>query len=142
MKTVKELLAAKGQTVWGIHPDHTVYEALSLMAEKNIGALPVIEQDCLVGMFSERDYARSIILKDRRSKETRVREVMTRRVAVVHPDQTDEECMALMTEKRVRHLPVILDDKLIGIISIGDLVKSIISHQNFIIEQLEHYIMG
>lgn len=142
MKTVKELLAAKGQTVWGIHPEQTVYEALSLMAEKNIGALPVIEQDCLVGMFSERDYARGIILKDRRSKETRVREVMTRRVAVVHPDQTDEECMALMTEKRVRHLPVILDHKLIGIISIGDLVKSIISHQNFIIEQLEHYIMG
>lgn len=142
MKTVKELLVAKGQTVWGIHPEQTVYEALSLMAEKNIGALPVIEQDCLVGMFSERDYARGIILKDRRSKETRVREAMTRRVAVVHPDQTDEECMALMTEKRVRHLPVILDDKLIGIISIGDLVKSIISHQNFIIEQLEHYIMG
>ena len=142
MSTVKEILRTKGPEVWSIAPDATVYGALKLMADKNVGAVLVMEANNLVGILSERDYARKVILHGKSSKNTLVREVMTERVIYVRPEQTAEECMALMTDKRVRHLPVLEDDLVIGVISIGDVVKSIISEQGFIIEQLEHYISG
>jgi CBS domain-containing protein len=132
-------------------PDHTVYtttpatsvfDAVKLMAEKSIGALVVTEGERVAGMVTERDYARKIVLMARSSKETAVRDIMTTSVMYVHPDQTSEECMALMTEHRLRHLPVLDKGKLIGLISIGDLVKDIISEQKFTIQQLEHYISG
>ncbi|HJS03408.1 MAG TPA: CBS domain-containing protein [Variovorax sp.] len=144
MKTVAEILKEKGdQSVHSIGPDASVYEAVALMAQKNIGALLVMEGERIVGMLSERDYARKVVLMSRSSKETRLREIMTPSVIYVHPAQSSEECMAVMTENRVRHLPV-LDDhgRLVGLISIGDLVKGIISEQKFIIEQLQHYITG
>jgi len=119
-----------------------VYEALELMAEKNIGAVLVLDADRVVGIFSERDYARRVALRGRSSRTTPIYEVMTSKVFYVRPDHTIEECMALMTEKRIRHLPVMENDRLIGIISIGDVVKAMISQQQFIIEQLEHYITG
>ena len=144
MKTVAEILKEKGdQAVHSIGPDASVYEAVALMAQKNIGALLVMEGERIVGMLSERDYARKVVLLARSSKETRLREIMTSSVIYVHPAQTSEECMAVMTENRVRHLPVLDDDdRLVGLISIGDLVKGIISEQKFIIEQLQHYIAG
>ncbi|MDR6857248.1 CBS domain-containing protein [Variovorax guangxiensis] len=144
MKTVAEILKEKGdQAVHSIGPDASVYEAVALMAQKNIGALLVMEGERIVGMLSERDYARKVVLLARSSKETRLREIMTSSVIYVHPAQTSEECMAVMTENRVRHLPVLDDDdRLVGLISIGDLVKGIISEQKFIIEQLQHYITG
>ena len=142
MSTVKEILRTKGPEVWSIAPDATVYGALKLMADKNVGAVLVMEANNLVGILSERDYARKVILHGKSSKNTLVREVMTERVIYVRPEQTTEECMALMTDKRVRHLPVLEDDLVIGVISIGDVVKSIISEQGFLIEQLEHYISG
>ena len=119
-----------------------MFEAIKLMADKNVGALLVMEGDQVVGIISERDYARKIDLMSRSSKETPVREIMTAAVMYVRPDQTTEDCMVLMTENRLRHLPVMESDKLVGLISIGDLVKDIISEQKFIIEQLEHYIHG
>lgn len=140
MKKIQQLLDEKGTRVWSIGPDATVYEALALMAEKGIGALMVIDGTHPVGLFSERDYARNVILKGRASRETPVREIMSAPVLCVTPDQPLEEAMALMTEHRVRHLPVIHDDQVLGMVSIGDLIKSIISEQKFIIEQLEHYI--
>ncbi|NDZ16131.1 inosine-5-monophosphate dehydrogenase [Variovorax sp. WS11] len=144
MKTVAEILKEKGdQAVHSIGPDASVYEAVALMAQKNIGALLVMEGERIVGMLSERDYARKVVLLARSSKETRLREIMTSSVIYVHPAQSSEECMAVMTENRVRHLPVLDDDnRLVGLISIGDLVKGIISEQKFIIEQLQHYITG
>jgi CBS domain-containing protein len=142
MKTIKRLLEAKGYDIWSITPDASVYEAIKLMADRNVGALLVLESGKLVGVISERDCTRRLILKERAAKDTQVREVMTSGVIYVRPDQTVEECMALMTAKRVRHLPVLADDQLIGIISIGDLVKDIISEQEFMIQQLEHYIKG
>lgn len=142
MKNVIELLRVKGHQYWSVTPDTTVFDALKLMAEKNIGVLLVLEGDVLVGLLSERDYARKVILKGKSSKDTLVKEIMSEKVIYVEPEQTVEECMALMTDKRVRHLPVFEGDKLIGIISIGDVVKAIISEQEFIIEQLEHYISG
>lgn len=142
MKNVIELLRVKGHQYWSVTPDTTVFDALKLMAEKNIGVLLVLEGDVLVGLLSERDYARKVILKGKSSKDTPVKEIMSEKVIYVEPEQTVEECMALMTDKRVRHLPVFEGDKLIGIISIGDVVKAIISEQEFIIEQLEHYISG
>ena len=142
MSTVKEILRTKGPEVWSIAPDATVHGALKLMADKNVGAVLVMEANNLVGILSERDYARKVILHGKSSKNTLVREVMTERVIYVRPEQTAEVCMALMTDKRVRHLPVLEDDLVIGVISIGDVVKSIISEQGFIIEQLEHYISG
>ncbi len=142
MKQVRQLLASKGHDVWSITPDASVYSALEFMAEKDIGALPVLEGERLAGIFSERDYARKVILMGRASKETPVRDVMTKKVYVVQPSYTVEACMALMTEKRIRHLPVVEEDKLIGIISIGDVVKDIIAEQEFVIEQLENYISG
>ena len=140
MATVRDMLRSKGYDVWSVAPDTTVYNALKLMAEKNIGAVLVMEADTVMGILSERDYARKIILQGKTSTDTPTREIMTERVMCVHPEETAEQCMALMTEKKVRHLPVLEDNRLIGIISIGDLVKAIIAEQQFIIQQLEHYI--
>jgi CBS domain-containing protein len=142
MTTVKQLLQTKGHNVWTVTPDNSVYEALKLMVEKNVGALVVLETKNLVGIISERDYARMTILKKDLSMATPVSEIMTKKVIGIRPEQTIEECMALMTDKHVRHLPVFADDQLVGIVSIGDVVKAIISHQEFIIEQLENYIVG
>ncbi len=140
MKTVKEILDAKGHEVLSISAEDTVYNALKLMADKNVGALVVLDQGKLKGLISERDYARKVTLQGRSSPDTKVEEVMTKRVVCTNLKHTAEECMALMTDKRVRHLPVVQDDQVIGLVSIGDLVKAIISHQKFIIEQLENYI--
>ncbi len=143
MKTAATLLREKShQTVHAITPTASVFEAVKLMADKNIGALLVTEGAKVVGIITERDYARKIALMSRSSKETSVREIMTSAVMYVSPDQTSEQCMVLMTENRLRHLPVMDGGKLLGIISIGDLVKDIISEQKFIIQQLEHYITG
>jgi CBS domain-containing protein len=143
MKTVRELLRNKGYHVYSIGPDATVYEALTLMAEKDVGALLVLDSaGQLVGILSERDYARKIVLKGKTSRETPVREIMTEKVLWVRPDQTIEECMALMTNKHIRHLPVMEEGRLLGVVSIGDVVKDIISEQEFVIAQLENYITG
>jgi CBS domain-containing protein len=142
MKTVRQLLQAKGYDIWSTTSNTSVYDALTLMADKGVGALLVLEGEKLVGIISERDYARKVILKGKRSINTPVREIMTSKVFYVRPEQTVEDCMALMTEERVRHLPVLADDRLIGIVSIGDVVKTIISEQEFLIEQLERYIVG
>ncbi|MGF1613460.1 MAG: CBS domain-containing protein [Gammaproteobacteria bacterium] len=140
MQTVRQLLQAKGTDVWAVGPDTSVYDAIKIMTDKDIGALIVREGGNTVGLMSERDYVRNVILQGRSSKETEVREIMTPRVVCARPDQTIEECMAVMTEKRVRHLPVMDGSQLLGIISIGDLVKAMIEEQQFIIEQLVHYI--
>jgi len=140
MKTVRDILEAKGRTVWTVDPGSSVFDALSLMAEKEIGALVVLDGGRIAGIISERDYARKVILHGRASPTTRVEEIMTSHVAYTHLDQSIEECMAIVTDKRIRHLPVLQDGKLIGIISIGDLVKAIIADQKFMIEQLERYI--
>ena len=140
MNTVKQILDQKGHSVFTIGPETSVYDAVAMMAERHVGALPVMDGDKLVGMISERDYARKCFLQGRSSPDTKVREIMTDRVMVVHPERTAEECMALMTEKRFRHLPVVEDGNLVGVVSIGDMVKAIISEQQFTIEQLEHYI--
>ena len=143
MKSAAQILKSKpGQTVESVTPSTSVFDAVKLMAEKNIGALLVMEDLKIAGMVTERDYARKIILMGRSSKETLVRDIMTSPVMYVRPDQTNEECMALMTDSRVRHLPVVDKGELIGLISIGDLVKDIIFEQKFIIEQLEQYISG
>ena len=143
MKIVAHILKSKPeQTVHTITPAASVFDAVKQMAEKSIGALVVMEVEKVVGIITERDYARKIILMARSSKETPVRDIMTSSVMYVRPDQTSEECMVLMTENRLRHLPVMDSGKLIGLISIGDLVKDIISEQRFIIQQLEHYITG
>lgn len=142
MKPVRELLRIKGQETWSVSPDTPVYDALKLMAEKNVGALLVLDGDKLAGILSERDYARKVILKGKASKNTPAREIMSENVVCVTPKQSVAECMALMTDKHFRHLPVIEDGKLVGVISIGDVVKAIISEQKFVIEQLEHYIAG
>lgn len=140
MKLVKQILDSKGRDIWFIHPDDSVLELIKLMAEKEVGALPVMEDRRLVGIVSERDYARKVILKGRSSKQTPVKNVMTTNVLCARPEQTVEECMALMTEKRVRHLPVVEAERVVGMLSIGDLVKVIIADQRYMIEQLEHYI--
>lgn len=142
MIAVRDILQRKGNQVWSVAPDSTVYDALMLMAEQNVGALLVLDREKIVGIFSERDYARKIILKGKASKETSVEEIMTSEVTTVHPAQFVEECMALMTDKRIRHLPVLEGEKLAGLISIGDVVKAIISDREFIIKQLESYITG
>ena len=142
MKTVAQLLRSKPHGVLSITPDTAVYHALQLMAEKNVGALLVLDGDSLVGIFSERDYARKVILVGKSSKETQVREIMSSHVLYVRPQQTIQDCMALMTDKRVRHLPVLDEHRVVGVISIGDVVKSIISEQEFMIEQLQNYISG
>ena len=142
MTKLKMLLEEKGSNVWSVHPDDTVLEAIKLLAQKDIGALIVIEDDKPVGIFTERDYARKVYLKGKSSLETMVRDIMVSPVICVSPDQSVNECMALMTKKRFRHLPVVTGDKLVGMLSIGDLVKSVIDDQKFEIEQLEHFIHG
>ena len=143
MKSVANILKAKAdQTIYTIAPTASVFDAVKLMAEKNIGALVVMESEKVVGIITERDYARKIVLMARSSKDTAVRDIMTASAMYVSPVQRSEECMALMTENRVRHLLVIDSGKLIGLVSIGDLVKDIISEQKFVIQQLEHYITG
>lgn len=142
MGKVRNILQSKNASTVSICPDNTVYEALELMVEKNIGALLVMEKDEFVGIFTERDYARKVILKGKASKETVIREIMTEDVVTVTLDNTIEDCMRLMTNKFIRHLPVVENGKLVGIISIGDVVKYIIEEQRFIIENLEHYITG
>ncbi len=142
MSTIRHILQHKGNDVWTTTPHTVVYEALSLMAEKNIGALLVLDQDDLVGIFSERDYARKVVLKGKSSRDIRVSEIMTAKVVYIRPDQTSEESLALMTNKKVRHLPVLEDRRLVGLISIGDVVKAVISDREFTIAQLENYITG
>lgn len=142
MGKVRNVLQSKNNSTISVSPDSTVFEALELMVEKNIGALLVMDQEEFVGIFTERDYARKVILKGKASKETPIREIMTEDPVTVTMDNTIEDCMHLMTNKFIRHLPVIENGKLIGIISIGDLVKYIIEEQRFIIENLEHYITG
>jgi CBS domain-containing protein len=140
MKTVAQMLELKPTGVISISPQATVLDALKLLAEKDVGAVLVMDGTRLAGIFSERDYARKVSLKGKASSETPVSEIMTSQVVCVTPAQTNEDCMALMTEKRVRHLPVIDKGRVLGVLSIGDLVKDVISEQQFIISQLEHYI--
>ncbi|MGI8669863.1 MAG: CBS domain-containing protein [Aridibacter sp.] len=140
MKLVRHILDTKGNEIWHTTPEDSVLDAIKLMAEKKIGALLVMENENLSGIVSERDYARKVILQGKSSRETPVKDIMTAEVTIINPQETVEKCMALMTEKRMRHLPVVEDDKVIGVISIGDLVKAIIAEQQFQIEQLESYI--
>lgn len=140
--SIREILSQKGNAVWSIAPETTVLDAIKLMAEKNVGALLVTKENRLVGVLSERDYTRNVVLKGRTSKDTPVREIISNRIISVSADHTVEECMRLMTEHRIRHLPVVEGNKILGVISIGDLVNSIISAQNSAIEQLETYITG
>jgi CBS domain-containing protein len=142
MKTVERILGGKGRNIWSVAPDSSVYDALKLMAEKGVGALLVLEGGKLAGIISERDYARKVVLKGKSSLETPVREIMTEKVFFVRPEQTIEECMALMTEKHIRHLPVLVGEAVVGVISIGDLVKAVIDEKDFLIKQLENYITG
>ena len=142
MKTVHHLLENKGHDTFSIGPDATVYEALAIMGAKGVGALLVMEGDRLVGILSERDYARKVVLEGKRSQDTLVREIMTTQVVCVIPERTVEDVMALMTDKRVRHIPVVVDDKVEGVISIGDVVKAVIEEKEFHIKQLESYITG
>lgn len=142
MVTIRHLLDQKGGKVCSIHPDATVFDAVAKMAENDIGSLIVMDSEALIGIITERHYARNVVLKGKSSFATPVWEIMDRHVITVRPEQSVEECMALMTERRVRHLPVLEGEKIIGIVSIGDLVKSIIGDQNFIIDQLHHYIRG
>ncbi|MEZ5427675.1 MAG: CBS domain-containing protein [Pyrinomonadaceae bacterium] len=140
MKLVKHILDSKGDQIWHIRPDESVFEAIRLMAEKGVGALLVMEEEDLIGIVSERDYARKVILQGKSSRQTPVKEIMTAEVVCTSPDQTVEDCMALMTDNRIRHLPITADDRIVGVLSIGDLVKAIIAEQQFTIEQLEQYI--
>jgi CBS domain-containing protein len=142
MHTVKQLLESKGHDVWSVSPDTSVLEAIKKMADKRIGALLVLDRGKPVGIVSERDYARKVILQGRSSQETPVKDVMTTRVVCARPDLNVEECMAIMTDKHIRHLPVMEGDEVLGMISIGDLVKAIIAEQQFLINQLERYITG
>ncbi len=142
MKTVRQLLQTKGEYICSVSPEATVLEALQVMAEKNVGALLVLENSRLAGIFSERDYARKVVLKGKSSRQTPIQEVMTVKVDCVSPAQSVMDCMGLMTEKHIRHLPVMEDNRLVGVISIGDVVKAVISEHEFTIEQLESYITG
>lgn len=140
--TLSEILSFKGSAVWSVSPSATVYDAIQMMADKNVGALLVIEQDRLVGILSERDYTRKVVLKGKSSKQTAVKEILTGNVIQVGPAQTVEECLRLMTDHHVRHLPVLEGDRIVGIVSIGDLVNWIISAQSSTIQQLQTYITG
>jgi len=142
MTTIKQVLDRKGHDVLTVRPDDTVLHALEQMASRNVGAVIVTEHDAPVGIFTERDYARSVILKGRSSPTTPVRDVMSAEVIFVQPEQTVDECMAIMSAKRFRHMPVLQEGRLVGIVSIGDLVKTIIDQQEFTIEQLKGYIGG
>lgn len=141
-RTVRQVLQSKPRVVWTVTPDTTVYDALQLMAQKNVGALIVTQGPEVVGIFSERDYARKVILVGKSSRETSVEDIMTREVITVSPSDTLAKCMELMTEQRIRHLPVLSDGHLDGVISIGDVVKEIITEQAHVIEQLQGYISG
>jgi CBS domain-containing protein len=140
MKTIQFVLKGKGKEIWSVSPDASVFEALRIMAEKDIGAMPVMQGERLVGIFSERDYARKVILKGKSSKNMRMGEIMSTQLVVITPDRTTEEGLALMTAKHVRHLPVIEDRKLVGFVSIGDLVKSVIDEQKQLLDKMEQYI--
>jgi CBS domain-containing protein len=140
--TISGILAEKGSAVWSIHPSATVFDAIALMSDKNVGALPVLDKDKLVGMLSERDYMRKIILRGKSSKETEVAEIMSRQVINAYPEDSVPDCMRVMTEKRIRHLPVLSEGKIVGMLSIGDLVKWVISAQAATIDHLEQYIYG
>jgi CBS domain-containing protein len=140
--SVSAILAHKGSAVWSIAPNATVFDAIQLMADKNVGALPVVENGRLAGMISERDYTRKVILKGKSSKETPVKDIMTQELVTVDASHSVTECMRVMTEKRIRHLPVMEGSKMIGLISIGDLVRRIISAQTATIDNLEKYITG
>jgi len=142
MHNISTLLKDKGKDIWSIEPRETAFKALETMAQRNVGALLVIEKGKLIGIFSERDYARKVILKGKSSKETTVGELMTRDVFYASPDNTLQETMALMTAKHIRHMPVLEDDRLIGMVTLGDVVKQIISEQKFTIKELEKYISG
>ena len=140
--TIDKILCQKSGQIWSIDPDATVYDAIALMAEKNVGALLVMEDDKLVGIVSERDYSRKVMLRGKTSRNSTVREIMTTELTTAHPRETIEECLRFMTEKRIRHLPVVADGSLRGVISIGDLVKEVISTQNATLDQLRDYISG
>lgn len=142
MKTVEDILNIKGHDIWSIRPDDTVFDAVKLMADKSIGGLLVMDDEMLVGILTERDYARKVVLEGESSKDLLVSSVMTRKVLCVSPQRTLEECMALMTDKRARHLPVLDHKSVVGVISIGDLVKAVIDEQKILIDQLQHYIAG
>jgi len=141
-QVIKDLLKIKNKEVWTIEPGASVYDAITEMADREIGALVVTEESRVVGIITERDYARKVIIQDKSSKNTPVRDIMTEKVIYVQPDQKIDECMALMTEKRIRHLPVLNGGKLVGMISIGDVVKAVISEKEFLIDQLTSYISG
>jgi CBS domain-containing protein len=138
--TVRDLLAKKGNTVHSVDPGRTVFDALQMLAEQNVGAVLVLEDKRAIGILSERDYARQVILKGKASREIPVREIMTRHVVCVRPEQTIEDCMQLMTDKRIRHLPVVVGEEVVGLVSIGDVVKALLEEKQFRIEQLEGYI--
>lgn len=142
MKTVRQVLETKGSTIYSVAPESLVYDALLLMAEHHIGALVVMQRDKMVGIFSERDYAREVVIKGKTSKTTTVGDIMSVQLITVSPEDTVEHCMNLMSGKRIRHLPVLEDDKLVGLLSIGDLVKETIAYQEFLIKQLESYIQS
>ena|SRR5271157_153250 len=142
MKTVEDILRNPGRAIWSVSPMTTAYEALEVMAEKDVGALLVLENEQLIGIFSERDYARKVILKGKASKDTPVSELMTQQVFCVKPNNTLNECMALMTSKHIRHLPIFNNNRIAGIITIGDVVKEIISDQEITIQDLENFICG
>jgi len=141
-RTVRQLLQDKGHAIWSIHPDETVFEALRVMADKDVGSLVVIDGGAVVGIFSERDYARKVILHGHASRDLKVRAIMTSDLVTVGPDQTLADCMRLMTDNRVRHLPVIENGAQVGVISIGDVVRAVMAEQEFLIDQLQSYIGG
>jgi CBS domain-containing protein len=141
-KTVAAILEDKGREVWSLSSDASVFDALGLMAERNIGAVVVVDGDRLVGIISERDYARKVVLLDRVSKSTAIADIMTANVVTVTPEATVDHCMTLMTDRRIRHLPVIDDDRLLGVVSIGDVVRAVIAEREYLIAQLEQYIQG
>jgi CBS domain-containing protein len=140
MRLVREILQSKGHDVWSIRPEDLVFDAVKMLSERSVGALLVMEGEKMVGIITERDYARKVILAGKSSKQTQVKDIMTQRVLWVSPERTIEECMALMTDKKVRHLPVVENTQVVGIVSIGDLVKAIIAEQQVIIDQLQNYI--
>jgi CBS domain-containing protein len=140
--TIESILHQKNRQVWSVAPDATVYDAIAMMADKNVGALLVVENGALVGIISERDYSRKVMLRGKRSRETLVREIMSTQLTTVDPNESVDRCLRNMTEKRVRHLPVVKDGSICGVISIGDLVKHVISAQSATIDQLERYISG
>ena len=140
--TIEPILNQKKREIWSVRPDETVYDAIAMMADKNVGALLVVENDQLVGIISERDYTRKVMLRGKRSRETTVREIMSTELTTVPPRESVDDCLRFMTEKRVRHLPVVADGEICGVISIGDLVKHVISVQGAALDHLERYISG